>query len=338
MYPRNAWYVAAWDVEFAREKPEAVVILGEPIVLFRDSQGKLAALEDRCPHKLAPLSLGRCEGDRLRCMYHGILFDRGGRAVEVPGQDMIPHSLSVRSYPVTVRGTWVWIWMGDAEKVDEALIPETEALDSPNYLMRHGMIDYDASAHLICENLLDLSHLSFVHENSFGSSANDEWSNSPPFVTTLDRGVRIGRWIRNRRYRDGRTVDHWNTYDFLVPGILTMAGYAFPVGTADGLEGAPEAVAQDDVYSITCQAVTPVSEGKARYFFSAGVPRGTDEEARLEQLFKVTLQAFAEDKMMIEAQQKVIAQVPGRNFHPIGADRATTLYQRVARKLEKIER
>ena len=106
-YVRNAWYVAAWSHELEAGKPIPVSILDEPIVLFRSDSGRLVALEDRCVHRLAPLSLGRCEGDRLRCMYHGLLYDPDGAVAEIPGQDLIPRGARVRSYPIADRHDWI---------------------------------------------------------------------------------------------------------------------------------------------------------------------------------------------------------------------------------------
>ena len=113
-YVRNAWYVAAWTHEIEPSKTFAITILDEPVVIWRSEGGLLAALEDRCVHRMAPLSLGRCEGERLRCMYHGLLFSAEGRVVEIPGQEQIHPNARVRSYPVIERHSWVWVWMGDA--------------------------------------------------------------------------------------------------------------------------------------------------------------------------------------------------------------------------------
>ena len=99
VYVRNTWYVAAWSCDLATAKPFPIRILGDPIVVYRAQSGRIVALEDRCVHRLAPLSLGRCEGERLRCMYHGLLFEPDGRVCEIPGQDLIPAQARVRSYP-----------------------------------------------------------------------------------------------------------------------------------------------------------------------------------------------------------------------------------------------
>src|SRR5436309_892193 len=118
-YAKNAWYVAAWSHDLKADHPLGVQILGEPIVLWRGQQGRIAALEDRCAHRLAPLSLGRCEGESLRCMYHGLLYNAAGIVTEIPGQDAIPPQAKVRPYPVIDRHSWIWVWLGDAGAADE---------------------------------------------------------------------------------------------------------------------------------------------------------------------------------------------------------------------------
>ena len=114
---RNAWYMAGWDYEldtglFGR------TIMNEPIAFFRDASGKVNAVEDRCCHRLAPLSLGRIEGDALRCMYHGLKFDAAGTCIDIPGQERIPASMKVRSFPIVEKQKLIWIWMGDPALAD----------------------------------------------------------------------------------------------------------------------------------------------------------------------------------------------------------------------------
>src|SRR5271156_4921817 len=116
MWVRNAWYVAAWSHELGAEQILARTICNEPVVLYRKSDGTVAVLEDRCCHRFAPLSMGRREGDDLRCMYHGLKFAADGRCVEIPGQALIPPKAAVRSYPVAERGNWIWLWLGEVEQ------------------------------------------------------------------------------------------------------------------------------------------------------------------------------------------------------------------------------
>jgi len=137
---KTAWYVACRVHDL-----NALTILNEPLVLWR-SDGQLIALQDRCAHRAAPLSLGRCEGDSLRCMYHGYLFDSLDKAISIPRQAIIPPNARVRAFPVGERHSWVWIWMGDPARADEALIPPAVGLDDPHWILGSGQMDYDAEA------------------------------------------------------------------------------------------------------------------------------------------------------------------------------------------------
>jgi len=131
----NLWYVAAWSHELTADAPIGRVIIGEPVVLYRRRGGSVVALEDRCPHRLAPLSLGRVEGDDLRCMYHGLRFGSDGVCKEMPARPQPPR-LAVRTFPVVERWSWIWVWMGDPGRADAALIPDAFGLDDPRWMMR----------------------------------------------------------------------------------------------------------------------------------------------------------------------------------------------------------
>ena len=130
MFLRNTWYIAAWDRELG-SSPLAVQVLGERIVLYRKLDGSAAALEDACPHRKLPLSLGRIQGDHLECGYHGLTFDCSGACVKVPGMDSIPPGARVRAYPLFERYGLLWIWMGEPERADPATIHRIPHWDDP---------------------------------------------------------------------------------------------------------------------------------------------------------------------------------------------------------------
>ncbi len=131
MFIKNTWYVAAWDHEVSADGLFSRTITGVPVLMYRDGGGRLVALEDRCCHRGAPLSVGRREGDCVRCMYHGLKFDPSGACVDAPAQARIPPKARVRTFPVVEQHRWIWIWMGDPERADPALIPDTQWLDHP---------------------------------------------------------------------------------------------------------------------------------------------------------------------------------------------------------------
>lgn len=337
-YVRDAWYVAAWNTQLETAKPFAVSILDEPIVIFRSESGKLAALENRCVHRLAPLSLGRCEGDSLRCMYHGLRFDTYGQVVEIPGQELIPKKARVRSYPIVDRHSWLWVWMGDPANADEALIPPAVGLEDPDYILGHGFLDYEAEARLINDNLLDFSHLSYVHANSFG--AGPEFSENLPKLEPLERGVRFSRWMTDTYGQSSRKsdipIDSYMTYDFLLPGILLMWSGNYPAGTAKSFDfAAPRLEDAQSGVTFTCQAVTPTGPNTSRYFFSWGPRVGHGDEKLRDQLMELAGMAFGEDKAMIEAQQRVIDRTPNPQIMPTAHDKGVTIFNRLVERLAK---
>lgn len=336
-YTRNAWYVAAWSCDLSAE-PFAITILNEPIVLYRTFKG-VAALEDRCVHRLAPLSRGRCEGENLRCLYHGVLFDAKGAVIEIPGQDMIPPNAKVRAYPAINKHDWILVWMGDPAKADESLIPQAVGLSDPNWLLGYGQMDYAAEARLICDNLCDFSHLSYVHANSFG--ATEDWAKSRPNVIPLERGVRFERWMISQPRMTGRgegKADVWQWYEFMVPGVLLMSSVTLPEGSAAKCNykaPAADRALEGEGITFTSQAVTPLTDKTARYFFSWGPRKDQGDEKLRDVLMGVADMAFTEDRLMIEAQQRVIDHDPKRTIMPTSADKGVTLFNRLVEKMAK---
>lgn len=338
-YVRNAWYVAGWSPDTPRDRPTGVTLLGEPVVLWHTGQ-HWVAFEDRCLHRLAPLSLGRCEGEHLRCMYHGLRFAADGRVVEIPGQERIPPKAQLRRYPVAERHSWLWVWLGDPALADDTLIPPAVGFDDPDWILGRGFLDYAAEARLINDNLLDFSHLSFVHANSFG--ATEDWAEEHPRITPLPRGIRYERWVESSPPMRGREnagrVDFWTRYDFLIPGVLIMMSAQYPEGTAQACDhGEPPADLPALGKTFTSQAVTPLTAKTSRYFFSWGPHRTVGDENLRDILMGVAAQAFAEDKTMIEAQQRIIDQTPHPRIMPTAHDRAVTLFNQLVARLVREE-
>jgi vanillate O-demethylase monooxygenase subunit len=340
-YVRNAWYVAGWSKDLKASEPLAITILNERLVVWRGESGSLHALEDRCAHRLAPLSLGRCEGDGVRCMYHGLLYAGDGSLLEIPGQALIPAGAGVRPYAVEDRHGWIWIWMGDRAAADLELIPPAIGVDRGDYLQGHGHLDYAAEGRLISENLLDFSHLAFVHANSFGEDP--AFAGVPARISPLERGIRYERWIENTlgsafRQTD-EPMDTFLTYDYLIPGVLILQGGVFPLGTARQCEhGMPDfSLAVSDV-TASSQAVTPLTDKTARYFYAWGPRRDHGDEGYRDALMGVAAQAFQEDKFMIEAQQAVIDATDKVRVMPTVHDRGITLYNRLVERLSRAEK
>jgi phenylpropionate dioxygenase-like ring-hydroxylating dioxygenase large terminal subunit len=336
MWVRNAWYVVAWTHELEAGRILARTIIDQPLALYRASDGAIVAFEDRCCHRFAPLTMGRLEGDNLRCMYHGLKFAPDGRCIEIPGQPRIPQSAAVRRYPTAVVGSWVWVWMGKPAAADPKAIPPSIALDDPAYRLRSGQIDYAAHYLLIDDNLLDLSHLSFVHEKTLGLDM-PQWADGRPRVAPVERGLRMQRWLRNHEPRGfmkrlGERLDVWNSYDFLFPGVFLQRTGFYPLGTAEASRG-KEPEEAPLFYRIDEQAVTPVSARASRYFYAAGARTNDIASDKLDRLFAVTETAFQEDKAIIEAQQKLIDLEPERQMLPTSLDAGPTQFRRMVETL-----
>jgi vanillate O-demethylase monooxygenase subunit len=344
MFVRDCWYVAAWDHELAPGRPIGRTLIGEPVVIYRAGTGGLVALADRCCHRLAPLSLGRVEGDELRCMYHGLKFDRSGRCTEIPGQDMIPATACVKAYPAVEKHSWIWVWMGDPAKADERLIPPAVGLEDPAWTLRSGHMDYEANYLLINDNLTDFTHLSYVHANSFG--ATEAFARSRPNVERLERGVRIWRWMSGGLREDAATRVHrradgdmWQTYDFLAPGVLLMLTSTYPEGTAERFgQGPPDpGVVRPLAENFTSQAVTPITGKTSRYFFSWGPRSGEGSDAVADAMLQLAHMAFGEDKAIIEAQQRSIDTAPGQKEVLTSADVGPMQMRAVLQRLMREE-
>ena len=308
MFLRNSWYVLGWvkDLDNAAG-PLGRVIIGDPVVVWRDSSGALHAMEDRCPHRHAPLSLGQVEGDRLRCMYHGMAFDTDGTCVHMPLMDRPPDA-KVRVYPIVESSDWLWVWMGEPEAADVAFIPEAFGISDPERPMRSNSIEYDAHYQLIHDNLCDLSHVDFVHSTTLQPATGANWSASAPRIRMGDRSIQITRWFEGAQLPDNPAVqvDTWSSYDFVVPGIFIMRGARYPAGTAEKFAGKEPVGVEPLSRNIEQQAVTPISQSRTAYHYATGLIGSTPEITQaLANRMDVVIATFEEDREIIEGQQRI---------------------------------
>jgi vanillate O-demethylase monooxygenase subunit len=332
VFIRNSWYVAAWDHEILDGALFERTILGESILLFRTADGAVVALDNRCCHRQAPLSLGRREGDCVRCMYHGLKYDASGRCIEVPGQTAVPAALKLRSYPVVKKTRWIWVWMGDPVLADAGLLPDTYALDHPAWRMQPGYMHYKANHLLISDNLLDFSHLSYVHASTLGGS--DQIAEVRPEVQRLERGVKIIRRVPNTvlapyqmklaKFSGG--VDRHFIYEYLVPGVLLMESGAQPIDPAARAAG-------HALNFRSCQALTPETETTTHYFFMQAHDFALDDARVTESIFQSILAAFNEDKRIIEAQQALLKPAAAEEFVALPFDLALAHFRKVMQRM-----
>jgi vanillate O-demethylase monooxygenase subunit len=339
MFIRECWYVIAWDHEVPQDGLFARTVLGEPILVYR-VPGGFVAMADRCCHRHAPLSKGRKEGDCVRCGYHGLKFAPDGRCVEVPGSDRIPAAARVRTYPVAAKNRWVFVWMGDPARADEALLPDNFSCDHPDWRNLPGYLHYDTNYLLICDNLLDFSHLSYVHERSLGGST--AIARARADIEPVPRGIRVSRRVRDvpappfyTRFRPfGTNIDRWFVYDFLLPGTLLMHSGGRPTGRPDD-DGRDDA---DAVRLHSCQTLTPETETTTHYFFQQSHRAGEGDERIVQSIFDSLLIAFEEDRAMITAQARTIATDPHAPMVPLAMDAALLRYRRLVEDALAAER
>ena len=190
-FPLNAWYAAAWDVDL-KHALFPRTICGKHVVMYRQSNGQVCALEDACWHRLVPLSKGRLDGDTVVCGYHGLKYNAQGRCTYMPSQDTINPSACVRSYPVVERHRFIWLWMGDPALADPALVPDMHWNDDPAWAGDGKTIHVKCDYRLVVDNLMDLTHETFVHGSSIG---NDHVAEAPFDVTHGDKTVTVTRWM-----------------------------------------------------------------------------------------------------------------------------------------------
>jgi len=173
-YVKNAWYVAGWASEFDGEL-RRVTILEEHVVMFRNSGGQVIALEDRCPHRMLPLSKGKLIGDDIQCGYHGLTFNCEGKCIRIPGQTNLPASAGVPAYTVHEKHDIVWIWMGDQKRANPDDIFTMPEFEDPLWHAHQGEALHLKSHYLnVAENLVDPAHVSFVHPTTLGSASGED--------------------------------------------------------------------------------------------------------------------------------------------------------------------
>jgi phenylpropionate dioxygenase-like ring-hydroxylating dioxygenase large terminal subunit len=329
MFLKNFWYVAASGHEVAH-KPLGRMILGEPVVLFRKEDGTVVALEDRCVHRHLPLSMGKLVGDRLQCHYHGLQYDRTGRCVRIPGQDRIPPDAKVRAYPVVERYHWLWIWMGDPALADPASITDFHWLDDAEWGAKSSYLYVKANWQLIVDNLLDLTHLAFVHESTIGNAALAEHATVK--VTRAPNNVVVTRWIIDQPAPPtfvkvgGFTgnVDRWQIIDFAPPAFLRLDVGATPTGT-----GAPQGKRVGGITMRNLNAITPETEKTAHYFWGQAHDFDVKNSGLTQKIFEQIETAFHEDVAVFTAQQRNLDAIPNPPQIDINADTGVIQARRI---------
>jgi phenylpropionate dioxygenase-like ring-hydroxylating dioxygenase large terminal subunit len=300
-FPRNQWYVGARSEEVGRELLSRR-LLDTPVLFYRTEGGQPVALADRCPHRQLPLSRGRLLQDTVECGYHGLAFGTSGQCIRIPQQDHVPPRLRVDAYPLRERLGFVWIWLGDPARADETLIPDHHWMGRAGWASVTGTLHVKARAQLMNENLLDLSHLTFLHPGSLGTDKLAEF----PVRTEWDE-----RSVRGRRDMPGiespalfvramglaGMIDRTQVAEFFAPSFHVTHVAAKPAGD-------PTDARLAEHKAIHC--LTPETRRSTHYFWAWARSYGTDDPEVSPMLLAAVPPVFRQDIDAVEAIEEVL--------------------------------
>jgi phenylpropionate dioxygenase-like ring-hydroxylating dioxygenase large terminal subunit len=309
--------------------PDPRTICGKPVVMYRKTDGQVAALADACWHRLVPLSRGRLDGDEVICGYHGLAFNAQGRCTYMPSQETINPSACVKSYPVAEKHRFIWLWPGDPALADPALIPDLHWNKDPDWAGDGGLIKVNCDYRLVLDNLMDLTHETFVHGSTIGNAAVAE----APFETTHgDKTVTVTRWMRDidpppfwrGQLQKPGNVDRWQIITFQSPATIAIDVGVAPTGT-----GAPEGDRSQGVNGMVINTITPETDKTCHYFWAFARNYRRDDQALTTQLREGVSGIFREDEEILEAQQKAMDDNPGRIFYNLNIDSGSMWMRRL---------
>jgi vanillate O-demethylase monooxygenase subunit len=323
MFPKNAWYVACTPDEI-EGKPLGRQVCGEKIVFYRGEEGKVAALEDFCPHRGAPLSLGFVRDGSLVCGYHGLQMGCDGKTVSMPGQ-RVRGFPCIRSYPVEERHGFIWVWPGAKELADPATIHHLAWAEDPAWAYGGGLYHIACDYRLMVDNLMDLTHETYVHASSIGQKEIDE---AP--VTTRVEGTQVVTsrfmenimpppfWqaaLRGNGLADDVPVDRWQICRFDAPSHVMIE-----VGVAHAGKGGYHADPAHKASSIVVDFITPETETSHWYFWGMARNFKPQDTALTATIRAGQGKIFEEDREMLERQQQNILRHPERKLLMLNID------------------
>lgn len=330
MLIKNAWYVAGFASDIGHEiRP--IRMLDQPLIVWRAQDGEVIAMEDSCPHRRVPLAIGSLLGDEVRCGYHGLQFDRAGRCTKVPGQSRPHPTARVRTYPALERHGLMWVWFGAAELANPDQVPDLHWLADPAWMPVTGYLHVKADYRLLTDNLMDLSHETYIHSHTIG---NDAVADNPVEVEMIqDRMVRAHRempnhtpppFIANAMNYSGK-IHRWQTAIYMPPGMhMTEAGL-FPVATPR----------ENALVTRVLHLLTPETAHSTHYFWASCRSFRLDD-AKLSEMAKVGLDmTFDEDRVVLELQENRLREEGYPNI-PVAALKVDEAPVRARRLLASI--
>jgi phenylpropionate dioxygenase-like ring-hydroxylating dioxygenase large terminal subunit len=311
----DCWYVAGFAWEFDRSL-RARTLLGRPLVLFQSEDGQPRALSDRCIHRSYPLSKSRLDGDTIVCGYHGLRYDARGDCIEAPSlREGCPKGLGVRSYALREQGPLVWIWMGDGDPAPK--LPLGDWVASPAWPASQQYYHLPASYVALHENLLDLTHLSFLHANSFGTP---DFATAPYEVEIDDAA---GRFRLKRSVLPTRLPPVWSEPTGLTgrdAARITTSTFAGPSAhTVNGVFCALDVPEDEraDTQIITAHLPTPETATSTHYFIHHGRNFAIERPEVTQFMQQQLAIAFTEDLVGLAAIEDLVARTGEDDFYEV---------------------
>ena len=336
MFLKNTWYVACMPDDF-QDKPLGRKICGESMVFYRGAQGQAVALEDFCPHRGAPLSLGFVKDGNLVCGYHGLEMGCEGKTIAMPGQ-RVRGFPAIRSFPVVERYGFVWVWPGQADKASEDLIPKFEFFDNPAWAYGGGLYHIACDYRLMVDNLMDLTHETYVHASTIGQKEIDE---VPCVTKTEGDHVTTSRFMENisappfwkmalrgNKLADDVPVDRWQICHFTPPSHVMIE-----VGVAHAGHGGYHAPDHVKAYSVVVDFITPETETSIWYFWGMARKFQPQDTVLTASIREGQGKIFSEDLQMLELQQKNLLAHPTRELLKLNIDAGGVQSRRVIDRL-----
>ena len=324
MFPKNTWYVACTPDEFA-DRPLGRTICNEAMVLYRTGEGDVAALEDFCPHRGAPLSLGRVRDGVLTCGYHGMRVNPDGSCAGMVGQRTDRLKSRIRSFPAVERHGYVWVWPGDASLADPDAIPDLHWARSPDWAFGGGLFNIRCDYRLLIDNLMDLTHETYVHEDSIGQPEIEE---AAPETSINGDTVIVSRSMENiiappfwqsalkgNNAAHDVPVDRWQICRFSPPGSVMI-----DVGVAHAGKGGIDADVSCRASGIVVDLITPETESSCWYFWGMARNFNVGDAALTDSIRDSQHTIFSEDLEVLESQQRNLDAHPERRLMTLNID------------------
>ncbi|MHA4871752.1 Rieske 2Fe-2S domain-containing protein [Duganella sp. PWIR1] len=317
-YLRNAWYVAAWDNEIPVDALFQRTLLNESVLFFRDDDGVVQAISNRCPHRFAPLHMGKRVANGVQCPYHGLQFNGSGKCMGNPhGDGKIPAAASVKSYPVAEKYSAIWIWMGDADMADQQLIPDFSCMDPDHFYVGKRYLHAKANYVLETDNIMDLSHIQYLHPGTLGSSTvsdaitsvrqdgNTVYSNRQTVAEIMPDYL-----YTNMGFPNGLPVDRWVDVRWNAPANMLLDAGAVATGRP-----------REEGKSFPLPHLfTPETETSTHYWFAFCMPKALGEfgmQVAEEQVQGLSIPFTHEDLPMLEAQQQMMGDADFWSLKPV---------------------